>query len=339
MVRMIKRLITRGVFKMAKIIAVFMAIITALSLMVDKMFRIPPADTDPTTTAYTEESTTAGSSDITETTHSNSETSTTFSLSQVAEYSGHAYAAVNSNNPYFKTTEITTSVFETYSELDNLGRCGVAYANICKEIMPTDKREDIGSVKPSGWTYNGKSNNNKYEFVDGQYIYNRCHLIGFQLAGENANPKNLITGTRYFNVDGMLPFENLVDDYVEETHNHVLYRVTPIYKGTELVARGVLMEGLSVEDNGRGVKFCVFVYNVQPGVTINYATGQNSLTTEKTTTAAVSNGYIINTKTLKIHRLNCEHVQTLSSNLNYVNDNINNLISQGYSKCKVCNPE
>ena len=186
----------------------------------------------------------------------------------IPEYSGSPYAVINNNEPYF--TDITTDVFETYSDLDNLGRCGVAFANICKEIMPTEDRGQIGNVKPSGWhtvKYNG--------IISGNYLYNRCHLIGYQLAGENANEKNLITGTRYLNVVGMLPFENQVDDYVESSGNHVLYRVTPIFEGDNLVADGVLMEGLSVEDNGTSVKFCVFCYNVQPGIGIDYATGDS----------------------------------------------------------------
>ena len=192
-----------------------------------------------------------------------------FTYEDIPEYKGEAYVSVNNSTPFFEDQDKTTHVFETYSKLDSLGRCGVAYANICKELMPTEERGDIGSVKPSGW------NQATYSFVDGRYLYNRCHLIGFQLAGENANPLNLITGTRYLNIDGMLPFENLVDDYVDETNHHVLYRVTPIYKGNELVCRGVLMEGFSVEDNGEGVCFCVFAYNVQPGVIIDYSDGSS----------------------------------------------------------------
>lgn len=262
---------------MAKILAIFMAIITFLSVMVDKVIKIP-ANGEPETTTVVE---TVETTNYTEPT----ETTTAFTLSQVPEFSGDAYVVVNNGIPYFEASEITTSVFETYSELDALGRCGVAYANICKELMPTEDREEIGSVKPSGWSHPAIigyamvsiSNNNKYDFVDGKYIYNRCHLIGFQLAGENANKKNLITGTRYLNIEGMLPFENMVADYVKETNNHVLYRVTPIFKDNELVARGVLMEGYSVEDRGEGIEFCIFAYNVQPGVTINYLTGENQL--------------------------------------------------------------
>lgn len=193
--------------------------------------------------------------------------STEFSLEDIAPYSGEPYVEVNRNIPYFTEDELTTEPFEIFSELDAYGRCGVAYANVCIELIPTEERGSIGSVKPSGWHLN------KYDCVDGKYLYNRCHLLGFQLTGENANEKNLITGTRYLNVDGMLPFENKVADYVENTGHHVLYRVTPIFEGSNLVASGVLMEARSVEDDD--VVFCVYCYNVQPGVKIDYGTGLN----------------------------------------------------------------
>ena len=192
-------------------------------------------------------------------------------LNSIPKYNGEEFVAINNNVPNFDDKDKTTTSFETYSPLDNLGRCGEAYANIGRDLMPTQKRGDISSVKPSGWI------NKKYDtsLVDGGYIYNRCHLIGHQLAGEDANKENLITGTRYFNVDGMLPFENMIADYVKETNNHVLYRVTPVYDGDDLVAKGVQMEAYSVEDDGEGVLFNVFVYNVQPGITIDYATGNS----------------------------------------------------------------
>ena len=193
----------------------------------------------------------------------------TININDIPEYSGEPYVVLQDNWPDFDAGDLTTEAFETYSELDSLGRCGVAYANICLEIMPTEPRGDIGQVKPSGWQ------TAKYDCVEGKYLYNRCHLIGYQLAGENANKQNLITGTRYMNVTGMLPFENMVDDYVEETENHVLYRVTPVFDGDNLVASGVQMEAFSVEDEGEGVCFNVFVYNVQPGVAIDYATGES----------------------------------------------------------------
>ena len=193
------------------------------------------------------------------------------SLDAIPAYDGKAYVAVNNNEPFFTDSDMTTTAFENYSDLDSLGRCGVAYANICKEIMPTEERGKIGMIKPSGW------HTVKYDVIKDRYLYNRCHLIGYQLAGENANPKNLITGTRYLNVEGMLPFENLVADYVNNTGNHVLYRVTPMFSGSNLVANGVLIEAKSVEDNGGGILFNVYCYNVQPGIGINYENGDSWL--------------------------------------------------------------
>lgn len=193
------------------------------------------------------------------------------SLDAIPAYDGKAYVAVNNNEPFFTDSDMTTTAFENYSDLDSLGRCGVAYANICKDIMPTEERGKIGMIKPSGW------HTVKYDVIKDRYLYNRCHLIGYQLAGENANPKNLITGTRYLNVEGMLPFENLVADYVNNTGNHVLYRVTPMFSGSNLVANGVLIEAKSVEDNGGGILFNVYCYNVQPGIGINYENGDSWL--------------------------------------------------------------
>ena len=193
------------------------------------------------------------------------------SLDAIPAYDGKAYVAVNNNEPFFTDSDMTTTAFENYSDLDSLGRCGVAYANICKDIMPTEERGKIGMIKPSGW------HTVKYDVIKDRYLYNRCHLIGYQLAGENANPKNLITGTRYLNVEGMLPVENLVADYVNNTGNHVLYRVTPMFSGSNLVANGVLIEAKSVEDNGGGILFNVYCYNVQPGVGINYENGDSWL--------------------------------------------------------------
>ncbi len=196
---------------------------------------------------------------------------TSYDLSDIPEYSDKAYVVVNNNEPYFDDDELTTKEFEKYSNLDSLGRCGVAYANVSKKTMPTEKREGIGMIKPSGW------HTVKYDIVDGKYLYNRCHLIGYQLTGENANKKNLITCTRYMNTVGMLEFENQVAEYVKKTGNHVMYRVTPKYHGDDLVASGVLMEALSVEDNGKGIKFNVYVYNVQDGIGINYKDGSSWL--------------------------------------------------------------
>lgn len=206
------------------------------------------------------------------------------SVSEVPEYSGEPYVVINENQPDFSEGDMTKNSFETYSDLDSLGRCQSAYANVGQDLMPTGERGNISRVKPSGWQ------TAKYDIVDGKYLYNRCHLIGYQLTAENANEKNLITGTRYMNVDGMLPFENMVADYVKETDCHVLYRVTPIFEGDNLVAKGVQMEAYSVEDKGKSVCFNVFVYNVQPGITIDYATGNSSLggDTEQEAEASVS---------------------------------------------------
>lgn len=190
-----------------------------------------------------------------------------FDLTNIPDFSDTPYVEVNGNVPYFTQDDITTDSYETYSPLDALGRCGVVMSCIGQDLMPTEERGNIGQVKPSGWQ------TVKYDFVNGKYLYNRCHLIGFQLTGENANTCNLITGTRYMNTEGMLPFENMVADYIKETNNHVLYRVTPIFQDDELVARGVLIEAKSVEDDGDGILFCVYVYNNQPGVEIDYLTG------------------------------------------------------------------
>ncbi len=197
------------------------------------------------------------------------ETAGAESLEEIPPFSGEAFTAVNGNVPFFVEEELTAESYEYYSELDALGRCGVTMACIGTDIMPTEDRGSIGSVKPSGWQ------SVKYDIVDGKYLYNRCHLIGFQLAGENANKCNLITGTRFLNIEGMLPFENMVADYVKETENHVLYRATPLFSGDDLVAEGVLLEGWSVEDGGEGICFCVYAYNAQPGIGIDYATGDS----------------------------------------------------------------
>ena len=269
----------------------------------------------------------------------------------IPSYTGSPYTQINDNVPDFPLDDYTTEAFETYSDLDELSRCGVAYANVCQELMPTQKRGKIGQVKPSGWQ------TAKYDSVDGKYLYNRCHLIGYQLTGENANEKNLITGTRYLNVDGMLPFENMVADYVKETGNHVMYRVTPIFEGDNLVASGVLMEAESVEDEGDGVLFCVYVYNVQPGVTIDYATGKSELAksgstggsqsgstsgtgkTDAGTSGKESGTYILNTKTMKFHRTDCDSVKNIKSeNRKEYTGEREKLINEGYEACKSCKP-
>lgn len=253
-----------------------------------------------------------------------------------ADYAGEAYAVLEDNIPDFDESDLTTEPFETYAPLDALGRCGAAYANIYLELMPTEERGSIGQVKPSGW------HTVRYDdLVDGGYLYNRCHLIGFQLAGENANERNLITGTRYMNVEGMLPFEDLVADYVEETGNHVLYRVTPDFEGTELVARGVQMEALSVEDGGEGVRFNVYVYNVQPGVAIDYATGESWLEGQEPDESGKADGftYVINTSSGKFHDPGCAGVASMKEeNKETFTGSRDELIAKGYEPCGQCQP-
>lgn len=256
---------------------------------------------------------------------------TNFTLNEIPEYSDIPYVVINDNVPFFNDSDLITKSYEKYSDLDSLGRCGAVIANIGKDIMPTGEREYIGSVKPTGWQVS------KYDWVDGKYLYNRCHLIGYQLSGENANDKNLITGTRYMNVQGMLPFENMIADYVKETNNHVLYRVTPVFEGNNLIASGVLMEAKSVEDNGEGIEFNVYCYNVQPGVEIDYATGKNSAvannTDEKTET------YILNTSSKKFHKTSCSGADSISEkNRSEYNGTRSMLIVQGYEPCGSCNP-
>lgn len=265
------------------------------------------------------------------------------SLDAIPAYDGKAYVAVNNNEPFFTDSDMITTAFENYSDLDSLGRCGVAYANICKDIMPTEERGKIGMIKPSGW------HTVKYDVIKDRYLYNRCHLIGYQLAGENANPKNLITGTRYLNVEGMLPFENLVADYVNNTGNHVLYRVTPMFSGSNLVANGVLIEAKSVEDNGGGILFNVYCYNVQPGVGINYENGDSWL---DGTTGSASSGsdssaaensaadsstsetmVHITATGKKYHRAGCRTLKKSDTEVT-----LDEAKSMGLSPCGICNP-
>lgn len=256
-------------------------------------------------------------------------------------YQGEPYVVINDNNPDFTEADMTTVSFESYGELDVLGRCTTAFANIGKDLMPAEKRGSIGEVKPTGWQ------TAKYDNVDGKYLYNRCHLIGYQLTGENANAKNLITGTRYLNVDGMLPFENMVADYIKETGNHVLYRVTPVFSGDNLVASGVQMEAESVEDNGDGILFNVYCFNAQPGIAIDYATGNshqdNSIVADasKSTTAAEANvqTYVLNTNTKKFHKESCNSAKSMdASNKKTYTGSRHELIDMGYEACGVCKP-
>ena len=250
----------------------------------------------------------------------------------IPAFSGDPYVVLLDNEPGFTESQLTSSSYETYSQLDSLGRCGVAEACVGVDLMPTEERGSIGSVKPSGWQ------SAKYDCVDGKYLYNRCHLIGYQLSGENANKQNLITGTRYMNVEGMLPFENLVADYVKETENHVMYRVTPHFVGQELVARGVIMEALSVEDGGEGVCFSVYVYNCQPGVAIDYATGESRLDGEASGGGeAVS--YVLNTSSKKFHDPACSNAASISKGNRQEWTGVReDLVSQGYSPCGQCKP-
>ena len=256
-----------------------------------------------------------------------------FDYSTVPPYDGTPYAVVNGNQPFFRDEEITTRSFESYAPRDELERCGTAFACVGEDIMPTEKRESISEVKPTGWI------NVEYDFVDGRYLYNRCHLIGFQLTGENANWENLITGTRYFNVQGMLPFENMAADYVKETGNHLMYRVTPIFLEDELVARGVLMEAMSAEDRGEDLNYCVFVYNVQPGVAIDYSSGYSALAEDYDLQAGEVKEYILNTNSKKFHRPDCSGAENMKAeNRQVYRGSREDLIAQGYSPCGSCKP-
>ena len=268
----------------------------------------------------------------------------------IPAYAGEPWVQLGDNRPRFDRLDLAAP-FEAYSPLDNLGRCGPALACIGTELMPTEERESIGMVRPSGWQLV------KYDFVDGKYLYNRCHLIGFQLTGENANEENLITGTRYMNVQGMLPFENQVANYIRRTGNHVLYRVTPEFDGDDLLCTGVRMEAYSVEDNGAGVCFHVFAYNVQPGVTIDYATGESRLTEEAAPTqpapqtpapsAPESSAesipadvtYLLNTRSMKFHLPTCSGARDIkAANRQNHTGSREELLSAGYTPCGTCRP-
>lgn len=251
-------------------------------------------------------------------------------INSVPEYTNKAYVPINSNTPDFAEDDIKNKSYEYYSDLDSLGRCGTCIASVGKDIMPTEERGAIGSVKPTGWQ------TVKYDIVDGKYLYNRCHLIGYQLTGENANEKNLITGTRYLNIDGMLPFENMVADYVKETGNHVIYRATPYYKGNNLVASGVQLEGYSVEDKGEGISFNVYCYNVQPGIDIDYTTGDSSLAEDNTSQTSDNNEnatmvWVQKSGGSKYHsKSDCSGMQ------NALQITEQEAISKGYEPCKRC---
>ncbi len=258
-------------------------------------------------------------------------------LSSIPAFDGKTpYVELNGNVPNFTDEEKkSVEIVEEYPELDELGRCQSVFANLHVSNMPTEDRESIGMIKPSGWV------TAKYDFVDGKYLYNRCHLIGFQLAGENANDKNLITGTRYMNVEGMLPLENIVADYLRDTGNHVLYRVTPIFQGDELVARGVQMEAYSVEDNGKGIQFNVYCYNNQPGVNINYMTGESSLAEEKIEELTEEDTevltFIINTSSKKFHTEDCVNAGKIKEGNKLVKESTKvELMREGYEPAQCC---
>lgn len=257
------------------------------------------------------------------------------SLSDIPAYSGEAYTVINNNVPYFKDSDLTTESYEFYSDLDNLGRCGPAMASIGKDLMPTEKRGSIGMIRPTGWhtvTYDG---------IEGKHLYNRCHLIGYQLTGENANEKNLITGTRYMNTEGMEPFENMTADYIKETGHHVLYRVTPIFKDNNMVASGVLMEAESVEDQGKDLEFCVYCYNVQPGITIDYSTGDSRKADSRSagkSDPVSSAPYIGNRNTMVFHYAWCSSVTDMKDTSKVPFSDRQQAVSAGYTPCHKCNP-
>ena len=256
----------------------------------------------------------------------------------IPAYFGEPYVFIGDGEPTFTKEEMTTESYENYSEQDELGRCVAAEACIGQDLMPSKGRGNIGQVKPSGWQ------TKKYEHIEGKYLYNRCHLIGYQLTAENANKNNLITGTRYLNIEGMLPFENMTADYIKETGNHVMYRVIPVYTGDNLVADGVIMEAKSVEDDGEGISFRIYAYNVQPGVVIDYTTGNS----KKGDTIQAAGGfgnqeaketYIINTATGKFHKKDCPSAQDLKKeNRKEFKGSRSELIKKGYEPCKRCNP-
>lgn len=262
-----------------------------------------------------------------------------FNIDDIPEYSGEPYIVINDNVPFFQTDEITDVSFEDYPELDSLGRCQACTACLSLDTMPADgeERGEIGMIKPAGW------HTVRYDdIISDKYLYNRCHLIGWQLGNENANVNNLTTGTRYLNVDGMLPFENQVADYIHDTGNHVMYRVTPIFVDNELVCRGILMEAQSVEDEG--CVFCVYCYDVQPGITIDYTTGDSWVTGEEPEETAVitseEHTYVLNTNSMKIHTPDCDSVNNMNpNNRQDYTGHIEDLEAQGYTRCGNCHPQ
>jgi len=259
-----------------------------------------------------------------------------FDLSLIPSFSSEPFYHVNNGTPFFTPEEITAEAYEFYDDLDGLGRCTLAMACLGRELMPTDDRGSISHVDPTGW------HSVIYSNVSGGYLYNRCHLIGWQLTGENANRENLITGTKYLNVEGMLPFENMIADYIKETNNHVMYRVTPIFEGNNLLCTGVLLEAYSVEDQGEGIQFNVFCYNSQPGIDIDYSTGASQQAPDvnnPNTPPPLENAtYIINTNTKRIHSITSKYAGNLTSNMEYTTKSMEELLAEGYTACKTCDP-
>ncbi len=301
---------------MKKAISLFLTLLLCLSLLSGCAYVELPEIDIPGTSAQTEA------------------TFTNISQDNLPTYEGSPFVVLNQNRPDLPTDINLTTSYEYYAELDYLGRVTYAEANVGRDIMPTEDRGNISSVRPTGWQ------SVQYGIVEGGSLYNRCHLIAFQLTGENANVCNLMTGTRYLNTQGMLPFEELIGDYVRETGNHVLYRVTPVFKDTELVARGVIMEARSVEDGGEGVCFSVYAFNVQPGIEIDYATGENKLDRDYVAPENADADFILNTNSKKFHRPNCPSVADISpKNRQNFKGTAQDLEKMGYAPCGGCKPE
>lgn len=255
------------------------------------------------------------------------------SVQNVPDFSGNPYVVINDNQPEFTQEDRTTQAYEYFSLLDSLGRCGYTMACVGTELMPTEDRESISHIKPSGWVQA------QYDIVDGNSLYNRCHLIGFQLTGENDNERNLITGTRYMNVEGMLPFENMVADYIKETGNHVLFRVIPVFDGDNLVADGVTMEAWSVEDEGEGICFYVYIYNVQPGVQIDYATGESWLADPVAGQGENTEVFVVNTSSGKFHLESCSQWESIKSeNRETFETTRSQMLAWNFEPAGCCNP-
>ena len=323
-----------------RIIVVSICVIAFLALLCRSNNSIAPIITEQSSTTTCAEVDNLSTTEQTQPT-TNASSNLPFDLSDILSYSGSPYCEVNNNQPFFQADDLTTESFKQFSDLDSLGRCGVAYACIGTDSLPTEERGEIGMIKPSGW------HTVRYDdIIEDKYLYNRCHLIAFELSGENANPQNLITGTRYMNIKGMLPIENRVHSYVENTNQHVMYRVTPIFEGENLVATGVLMEGYSVEDDGEGICFNVFCYNVQPHIKINYADGTSEIAflpeLEKTTEVANDDSaitYVLNTNTKKFHYPYCDSVNEMKEKNKQVFTGTREEANEmGYSPCGRCKP-